>query len=95
MVQPRLALILYFCMVVHKAACYTLSKAFLEVQVLQMLEVIFTQDSKVEDLFCGAPFGSEPSLCSSAIISSAWDFSPLKMTFSMILLKRLMRLIVL
>ena len=32
------------------------------VQILLMLEVLFTQDSKVEDLFCGAPSGSEPSL---------------------------------
>ena len=31
------------------------------VQML-MLEVLFTQDSKVEDLFCGASSGSEPSL---------------------------------
>ena len=27
-----------------------------------MLEVLFTQDSKVEDLFCGAPSSSELSL---------------------------------
>ena len=27
-----------------------------------MLEVIFPQDSKVEDMFCGASSGSEPSL---------------------------------
>ena len=27
-----------------------------------MLEVIFAQDSKVEDMFCGASSGSEPSL---------------------------------
>ena len=27
-----------------------------------MLEVLFTQDSKVKDLFCGASSGSEPSL---------------------------------
>ena len=27
-----------------------------------MLEVLFTQDSKVENLFCGAPSGFEPSL---------------------------------
>ena len=27
-----------------------------------MLEVLFTQDSKVEDLFCGVPYGNEPSL---------------------------------
>ena len=32
------------------------------VQILLMLEVIFTQDSKVEDMFCGASSGSEPSL---------------------------------
>ena len=41
------------------------------VQILLMLEILFTQDSKVEDLFCSASSGSEPS-CSSAIISSAW-----------------------
>ena len=27
------------------------------VQILLMLEVLFTQDSKVEDLFCGASSG--------------------------------------
>ena len=32
------------------------------VQILLMLEVIFTQESKVEDKFCGASSGSEPSL---------------------------------
>ena len=32
------------------------------VQSLLILEVLFTQDSKVEDLFCGASSGSEPSL---------------------------------
>ena len=32
------------------------------VQILLMLEVFFTQDSKVEDMFCGASSGSEPSL---------------------------------
>ena len=33
------------------------------VQILVMLDVLFfTQDSKVEDLFCGASYGSEPSL---------------------------------
>ena len=32
------------------------------VQILLMLEVLFTQDSKVEDLFCAASSGSEPSL---------------------------------
>ena len=32
------------------------------VQILLVLEVLFTQYSKVEDLFCGAPSGFEPSL---------------------------------
>ena len=32
------------------------------VHILLMLEVLFTQDSKGEDLFCGAPSGSEPSM---------------------------------
>ena len=32
------------------------------VQILLTLEVLFTQDSKVEDLFCGASSGSDPSL---------------------------------
>ena len=32
------------------------------VQNLLMLKIFFTQDSKVEDLFCGAPSRSEPSL---------------------------------
>ena len=57
-------------MVAHKAACHTLSKAFFfffeinedMVQILLMLEVFFTQDSKVKDLFCGVPSGSELSL---------------------------------
>ena len=35
------------------------------VQILLVLEVFFTQDSEVEDLFCGASSGSEPSLCFS------------------------------
>ena len=67
MVRTRFALILYFRMVAHKSACHTLSKAFFKinedrVQILLMLEVLFTQDSMVEDLFCGVSFGSEPSL---------------------------------
>ena len=32
------------------------------VEILLMFEVLFTQDSKIEDLFCGAPSSSEPSL---------------------------------
>ena len=63
MVRTRFALILYFRMVAHKAAY----QGFFEidedmVQILLVLEVLFTQDSEVEDLFCGASSGSEPSL---------------------------------
>ena len=32
------------------------------IQILLMLEALLTQDSKVEDLFCGEPYGSEPCL---------------------------------
>ena len=51
----------------HKAACHTLSKVLFEVNedmvlILLMLEVLSTEDSKVEELFCGASSGSEPSL---------------------------------
>ena len=64
MVRTRFALILYFRIVAHKAACDTLSKAFLKsmVQVMLMLEVLFTLDSKAEALFYGAPLGSKSSL---------------------------------
>ena len=33
-----------------------------KVQILLMLKVLFTQDSEVKDLFCGASPGSKPSL---------------------------------
>ena len=44
-----------------------LVEGFLEIsedmeQILLMLEVLFTQDSEVEDLFCGASFCSKPGL---------------------------------
>ena len=32
------------------------------VQILLVLEVLFTQNSEIEDLFCDASSGSEPSL---------------------------------
>ena len=56
------------------------------VQILLILEVLFTQDSKVEDLFCGASSGSETSPF-FAIISSASGLSLFKMTFSMTFLE--------
>ena len=43
------------------------------VQILLMLKVLFTKDSGVENLFCRASPGSEPSLF----------FSLFEMTFSM------------
>ena len=56
------------------------------VQNLLMLEVLFTQDAKVEDLFCGASSGSEPSLIFSNYFFSL-GYKPIQMTFSMTLLE--------
>ena len=72
-------------MVAHKAACHILSKAFYEisedmVQILLMLDVFFTQDSKVEDLFCGAPSSSEPRLFFSNYLFSS-GFKPIQDDF--------------
>ena len=50
------------------------------VQILLMLEVLFTQDSKVEDLFCGASSGSEPSLFFSNYFFSL-GFKPIQDDF--------------
>ena len=63
MVRTRFALILYFRMVAHKTAYHTLSKAFLKsTKTWYRFCRCWTHDSKVEDLFCGASSGSEPSL---------------------------------
>ena len=85
MVRTRFALILYFRMLVQKTACHTLSKAFFEfnedmVQILLVLEVLFTQDSEVEDLFCGASSGSESSLFFSNYFLS-FGFKPVQDNF--------------
>ena len=50
------------------------------VQILLMLEVLFTQDSKVEELFCGASSGSEPSLFFSNYFFSL-GFQPIQDDF--------------
>ena len=50
------------------------------VQIPLMLEVLFTQDSKVEDLFCGVPSGSEPSLFFSNYLFSL-GFMPIQDDF--------------
>ena len=47
-----------------------------KVQILLMLEILFTQDFKVEDLFCGASSGFEPSLFYSNYFSSL-GFKPI------------------
>ena len=89
MARTRFALILYFRMVANNAACHAMSNAFFEIyedmeQILLMLKVLFTQNSKVEDLFCGASPGSEPSLFFS---NNLFSFLGLfKMTLSMTLL---------
>ena len=50
------------------------------VSILLMLEVLFTQGSKAEDLFCGASSGSEPSLSFSNYFFS-FGFKPIQDTF--------------
>ena len=56
------------------------------VQILLMMEVLLTQDSKVEDLFCGASSCSEPSLFFSNYFFIV-GLSLFKITFSMTLLE--------
>ena len=50
------------------------------VQIRLMLKVLFTQNSKVEDLFCGASSGSEPSLFFSNYFFSL-GFKPIQDDF--------------
>ena len=50
------------------------------IQVVLMLEVLFTQDSKVEDLFCGASSCCEPSLFVSNYFFSL-GFKPIQDDF--------------
>ena len=62
MVRTRFALILYVRMAAHKSACHTLSKAVFEINECMVQILLILMDSEVEDLFCGASSGSEPSL---------------------------------
>ena len=67
MTWMRLALMLHFFMVAHKAACQTLSQAFFlvyedVVEVLLVLERFMIKGSEVENLLCGAPSCSEGCL---------------------------------
>ena len=59
------------------------------VQILLVLEVLFTQDSRILRLkICSVVLLPALNLaCSSAIISSAWGLSLFKITFSMTLLE--------
>ena len=50
------------------------------VQILVMLAKLFTQDSKVKELFCGASSGSEPSLFFSNYFFSL-GFKPIQDNF--------------
>ena len=50
------------------------------VQILLVLGVLFTQDSEVEDLFCGVSSGSEPSLFFSNYFFSL-GFKPIQDNF--------------
>ena len=50
------------------------------VQILLTLKVLFTQDSKVEDLFCDASSGSEPSMFFSNYFFSL-GFKPIQDDF--------------
>ena len=50
------------------------------VQILLMLQILFTQDSKVEDLFCGASSCSGPSLFFSNYFFSL-GFKPIQDNF--------------
>ena len=50
------------------------------VQILLMLEVLFTQDSKVEGMFCGAPSSSEPTLFFSNYLFSL-ELKPIQVDF--------------
>ena len=56
-----------------------------KVQILLMLEVLFTHDSKAEDLFCGDSYSLEPSLFFSNYLCRL-GLSLFKMIFSMTLL---------
>ena len=74
MTGTTFALILYSYMVAHKAACHTLSNAFLKsmktLYRLGDIEGTFTQNSEAEDLFCGASPSSEPNLLFSNYLFS-------------------------
>ena len=99
MARTRFALILYFRMVAHKAACHTLSNAFLKSMKTWYKFCwcwrYFSHRILRLNICSVALLPAMNTACSSAIISSAWGLSLFKMTLSMTLLGWLMRLMVL
>ena len=90
MVPTRFALILYFRMVAHKAACHTLSKAFLKSMKTWYRFCWYCRFFSHRILrlkICSVVLlpALNPAY-SSAVISSAWGLSLCKMTFNMTLL---------
>ena len=67
MTRTRLTPMLYFLMVAHKAACHTLSNAILKtykdmVEIFLVLQVLFAEESKVENLLCSTVSCSKAGL---------------------------------
>ena len=65
---------LYFLMVAHKAACHTQSNAFLKdmVEIFLVLQVLFAEDSKVENLLCSTVSFSKAGLFFSDDVLCLW-----------------------
>ena len=84
MVRKRFALILHLRMVAHKAACHTLSKAFLKSVKTdyRLLEVLSHRTLRLKICSVVLLPALNPA-CSSASISSAWGLSLFKMTIRM------------
>ena len=75
MTPIKLALMLYFFMVAHKAACQTLSKTLKSIkteEVLPVLEIFLSKDSQVEYLLCGSSSCSEACLFFSNDLLRLW-----------------------
>ena len=98
MTRIRLAIIFYLFMVAHKAACKTLSKAFLK-SIKTMVEFllvpgIFTKRILRLKICSVVLLPALKPACSSVIMFSACGFNLISMIFSMTLLVWLIRLIV-
>ena len=74
MVRTRFALIMFFCMVAHKAACHTLSKAFLKSVKTWYRFCWCWRYFSHRILFCDASYGSEHSLCFCNYFQSSFAF---------------------